>query len=1106
MHKSRKIIALMTALIFLLSVAAPAFANTANYSDAIKRVTEVKAMVGFTDGSFRENDTFTRAQAATVMARISGYEPNQAALTKSGFPDVANTHWASDAVAYAFKQGIIKGHPDGTFRPDGQVTYREMVTMLIRVLGYGPDVEAGLGWPLGYDVKGAELGLISAHYAAHPNAPAIRGEVALATSKAIYDIVGANGTKIIFSVYKKQDPATLDAAKKAVAAYEAAPLTTLAQVTAAEALAKTATDAIAKVIDAAERIVLTERVVSHNTKVIVAKAAVTPLAVQSVSAVNGKQIKIEFNKAVNVTEAQKVSNYDVFLQGALTVDEFTTTVNGASAKATGKTVILTLDNGASIVNHSTTNKVVVNKAVGLAADATVTNVSLVDITVPTLVSANATGSNQITLQFSEPVTSAIAPINITLNDGTVALNLAGATYSVTDYTMTVSTYTNLVKGTQYSVKIASGTNVVDYVGYGVVPTTTSFTYSPVAVAPTYTLKSSTETTATIEFSHTVTALLTNASVQVTHTYNNLTNQVTGTAITNPSGDNKTFVITFANPFPPGAATMFMKYATGTVDANKIQDNYGNIVALVNLTVNTVADVTPPTATVALAANSNRVIEITFSEPVTGATNAANYSLKKGTTVVGFTDPPVLVSGNKYALTASDAMSGDHVLEIKEIRDVSIAQNKIVTATYSVSVPDLIAPFVTTENNTTAGTTYFIQDSGTNKNVRIYFSEAMNQTDLADRTKYIRAGEIATTATPAADGKSVNVVFATGGTGNIVMGAMRDLAGTVISGFAATLTNATASNVVLHGVTTAVPTPVMTQSTTTVRIALNDLVSGVTISDFQVRKDASNWVYPATFSIDNSSGKSVITLVIPTADAFGMDAANVSVRTTTNGLVAEPAANGKNAFARPIHVVETVVVDKMAPVVDRVVFVSPTQIQVFFKENLNANTIALAGNNGFTVNGGTLTSAVKGVANNVIVLTGSGFSASTTVHYNGSTGMADVNGNLLAAFDRTTALTAATLAIAKNAGADRFDITSNFQYALNLTAIQTAIDAVHADISGTTGAVANNQITFTATVVNGAVAGAVAATTITETGTGAVINIATFNIAAPVGAPAAVEIN
>ncbi len=51
------------------------------------------------------------------------------------FPDVAKNHWAAKQIDLLSQQGVIVGYPDGTFKPDDNVTRAEFASMAIKALG-----------------------------------------------------------------------------------------------------------------------------------------------------------------------------------------------------------------------------------------------------------------------------------------------------------------------------------------------------------------------------------------------------------------------------------------------------------------------------------------------------------------------------------------------------------------------------------------------------------------------------------------------------------------------------------------------------------------------------------------------------------------------------------------------------------------------------------------------------------------------------------------------------------------------------------------------------------------------------------------------------------
>lgn len=110
-------------------------------AEAIGQVTRSGMMKGYTDGSFKPNQTITRAEMATLLSRlITGGEGQSA-----GFSDIAG-HWAQAAIERMSQAGMITGYQDGTFRPDQTLTRAEAVTIINRALGIAPLTSAAQKW------------------------------------------------------------------------------------------------------------------------------------------------------------------------------------------------------------------------------------------------------------------------------------------------------------------------------------------------------------------------------------------------------------------------------------------------------------------------------------------------------------------------------------------------------------------------------------------------------------------------------------------------------------------------------------------------------------------------------------------------------------------------------------------------------------------------------------------------------------------------------------------------------------------------------------------------------------------------------------------------
>lgn len=105
------------------------------YTTAVSTLANVGAISGYSDGTFRPNKEITRAEFVTILAGIYGED------TTKGMPfsDVGHS-WCYDAVATAYANGWVSGYSDGTFRPNQTITRAEAVVILNSVLGRSCDL------------------------------------------------------------------------------------------------------------------------------------------------------------------------------------------------------------------------------------------------------------------------------------------------------------------------------------------------------------------------------------------------------------------------------------------------------------------------------------------------------------------------------------------------------------------------------------------------------------------------------------------------------------------------------------------------------------------------------------------------------------------------------------------------------------------------------------------------------------------------------------------------------------------------------------------------------------------------------------------------------
>jgi hypothetical protein len=122
---------------------------------------------GYGDGSFKPEQTVTRAEFATMLGRAFSLNATE---TEISFADEAQIPaWARPHIAGAVAAGIISGYGDGTFRADQGLTRSEMAALIVRLKGIAPlpgatppfsDWDQTPGWARPYIAAAYEAGLI----------------------------------------------------------------------------------------------------------------------------------------------------------------------------------------------------------------------------------------------------------------------------------------------------------------------------------------------------------------------------------------------------------------------------------------------------------------------------------------------------------------------------------------------------------------------------------------------------------------------------------------------------------------------------------------------------------------------------------------------------------------------------------------------------------------------------------------------------------------------------------------------------------------------------------------------------------------------------------
>jgi hypothetical protein len=122
---------------------------------------------GYPDGTVRADANITRAETAEIIFRLLKKEVKAQQFT-SQFPDVISGAWYYESVSFLAGRSILKGYLDGTFRPDNPITRAEFATMISGFDNLVPadynnftDIEGH--WAVGYINSAAEIGWVAGY-------------------------------------------------------------------------------------------------------------------------------------------------------------------------------------------------------------------------------------------------------------------------------------------------------------------------------------------------------------------------------------------------------------------------------------------------------------------------------------------------------------------------------------------------------------------------------------------------------------------------------------------------------------------------------------------------------------------------------------------------------------------------------------------------------------------------------------------------------------------------------------------------------------------------------------------------------------------------------
>lgn len=134
------LVLVMVCMTFSVAASEVGFSDTEGHyaRPAVETWAEYGILKGYPDGFFRPDGTITRAEMATVLNRLMGYQT----VAENTFSDLPVNKWYTDPILRLTAEGIFQGNSDGTMAPDAPITRQEAFATLARVLGLEESGEA----------------------------------------------------------------------------------------------------------------------------------------------------------------------------------------------------------------------------------------------------------------------------------------------------------------------------------------------------------------------------------------------------------------------------------------------------------------------------------------------------------------------------------------------------------------------------------------------------------------------------------------------------------------------------------------------------------------------------------------------------------------------------------------------------------------------------------------------------------------------------------------------------------------------------------------------------------------------------------------------------
>lgn len=934
-------VALSTAMAFSMfaSVAFGADAEKLTPEQQFNVLKEAGIVDGFPDGLAHLDQTVTRAQLAKIIVKSLALEEVTGVASYKDKNYTAK-HWAAPFIEAATKAGILEGvstNPaNPLFNPTGNVTVQELAKVLVVANKLEVPTEANntaSEWAKGYVAAAIKAGYIAEGI--NYQASATRAQTVVA-AHAIYEF---NNFKVTKAVAKDANNVTLTLSTGEVV-----------EVKLEKALEKNKeTELTYKAKDGRELKYSVTWFVTDATKV------------ESVKASNLKEILVTFDGDVTKEQAEKITNYKLD-------DTVLNSASSATLQADGKSVLINLNTEGPVLTNQKVYKLTVSGFTGIASASF--DFSALDVTVPEVSEVEVLGNKVLNVKFSEPVTASSATTRVNYKvDGYVA---NGEIKLAKDgKTATITLYSRLKAGDHKvsisGVKDYAGMTIINYLDKEI--TVAEDTKAPESI----TIEKATLDTATVKFSEAVDA----DTVKAANIYwsdNAGTVKFTADSVSATDATFTTYTVNFASgkKLPARETTLYVE---------SVSDLHGNTASKLSTTINASVDVTrPEIASLEPATdqygkhttNSAQQLDIKFNKSIDkdqfSAANSNNLIVKNAKNeIVAVANGAISKANaiNTLTVTLSNRLTEGttYTVEVKNVVDGTALSNKIIPATYTITVPQVSAPEVknvAVSYNAAEGT-----------KIQVVYDKAMaldGEYSILKSDRYmIQVGgawyllPTGTTFQPSYDSKAVIINIPTDALYNgisklglnsvtgVKMTLVSDQTGNKLSG----LTKEVLSTSTEWGAVTANIKATETKATAKnkVKVVFDRPLQVVYASDFKV-----NGVEPVSATYETVDGEGVVTLTLGT-DLPAAVVANVTTNATgirTLDLLGNTIVAGTTTVVQdgvaPSLVATNPVVAKDAETItvsfdeELVTTLSPDQIAANFiiKTGLNQTDILIPG--------------------------------------------------------------------------------------------------------------------------------------------------------------------